>query len=147
TNSDTNWKDVLNQARKANILDDPDVRRYCLQIDPRNGLPVPGLVIEFSTTIARGLNLFGQSLAAGDHAYSPSSFATKIFAAGIALEGYIGMRSPAANSSGVGAAGGSSPSDPNMWFLDPLALSATPHIYLIPVGVDAMRSPPLGDSS
>ena len=26
---------------------------------------------------------------------------------------------------------------------DPLALSATPYVYLIPVGVDAMRTPPL----
>jgi len=147
TNSDPNWKDILNQARKANILDDPDVRRYCLQIDPGNGLPVPGLVLEFSTTIARGLNLFGQSLAAGDHAYSSSSFATKIFAAGVALEGYQGMDNPAANAGAVGGAGGTSPYDPNLAFLDPNGLSATPYIYLVPVGVDSMRSPALGDTS
>ncbi|MDB6030829.1 MAG: hypothetical protein JWM16_1167, partial [Verrucomicrobiales bacterium] len=143
TNSDTNWKDILNQARKANILDDPDVRRYCLQVDAGNGLPVPGLVIEFSTTIDRGMNLFGQSLAAGDHAYSPSSFATKIFAAGVALEGYVGMDDPAANAS----AGGASPADPNLAFLDPNAMAATPYVYLVPVGVDSMRSPALGDTS
>jgi hypothetical protein len=31
--------------------------------------------------------------------------------------------------------------------LDPLALSGAPYLYLIPVGVDSMRSPPLGDTS
>lgn len=147
TNGNNNWKDVLNQARKANILDDPDVRRYCLQIDPGNGLVVPGLVLEFSTTIARGLNLFGRPLSADDHAYSSSAFATKIFAAGVALEGYQGMDDPAANSAAVSGAGGTSPSDPDLSFLDPTRLSATPYIYLIPVGVDSMRSPALGDAS
>jgi len=147
TNGNANWKDILNQARKANLLDDPDVRRYCLQIDPGNGLPVPGLVLEFSTTIARGLNLFGRSLSADDHAYSSSSFATKIFAAGVALEGYLGMDDPSANSGAVAGSGGTSPSDPNLSFLDPNGLAATPYIYLVPVGVDSMRSPALGDTS
>ncbi len=147
TNGANNWRDILNQARKANLLDDPDVRRYCLQIDPGNGLPVPGLVLEFSTTIARGLNLFGHALAADDHAYSSSSFATKIFAAGVALEGYQGLDDPAANEGAVGGSGAQSPPDPNLAFLDPSRLSATPYIYLIPVGVDSMRSPALGDTS
>ncbi len=147
TNGNDNWKDVLNQARKANLLDDPDVRRYCLQIDPGHGLPVPGLALEFSTTIGRRLNLFGHSLAADDHAYSSSSFATKIFAVGVALEGYLGMDDPAANSGAVGGAGGTSPSDPNLSFLDPNRLSASPYIYLVPAGVDSMRSPALGDTS
>jgi hypothetical protein len=86
-------------------------------------------------------------LTAGDHYFSPSSFATKIFAAGIALEGYVGMDDPAANSGAVGGSGGTSPSDPSLIFLDQNALAATPYIYLIPVGVDSMRSPPLGDTS
>jgi hypothetical protein len=145
TNGNDNWKDILNQARKANILDDPDVRRYCLQIDPGNGLPVPGLVLEFGTTIARGLNLFGHPLSADDHAFSSSSFATKIFAAGVALEGYLGMDDPAAND--PAAVGGVSPSDPNLAFLDSDRLAATPYIYLVPVGLDSMRSPALGDTS
>lgn len=74
----------------AHMLDDPDVRRYCLQIDPGNGQTAPGLVLEFSTTIADGLNRFGRPLAGGDHAFSPSAFATKIHAVGVALEGYRG---------------------------------------------------------
>ena len=143
SDGDSNWKDMLQGAIKANILDDADVRRYCMQVDPGDGLPVPGIVLTFSTTIANGYNLFGQELAAGDHAFSPSSFATKIFGVGTALIGYRGMDDPAANS----GAGGTSPGDPDSWFLDPLALSATPYIYLIPVGEDSMRSPPLGDVS
>ena len=90
-----------------------------------------------------GSNLFGHELLAGDSAFSPSSFATKIFATGVALEGYKGMSDPASN----GGAGGTSPEDPPLWFLDPDALAATPYLYLIPVGVDSMRSPPLGDAS
>ncbi|MBI4662173.1 MAG: hypothetical protein HY735_25420 [Verrucomicrobia bacterium] len=144
---DQKWQDVLHQGRKANLLDDEDVRRYCMQIDRAPGLPVPGIVLEFSTTIANGLNLFGRPLAAGDQTYSPSSFATKIFAVGVALEGYRGMADPAANTSSVGAAGGTSPPDPSFPFLDPFALAGAPYVYLIPVGVDSMRSPPLGDAS
>ncbi len=147
TNGTANWKDVLNQARRANILDDPDVRRYCLQLDPGNGLAVPGIVLEFSTTIADGLNLFGRPLASGDHNYSTASFATKIFAVGVALEGYRGMEVPGANANAVEAAGGRSPADPDLSFLDPDAMAATPYLYLVPVGVDSMRSPALGDQS
>lgn len=143
---DTAWQDFLHAARTPNILADADVRRYCMQVDRGDGLPVPGLIITFSTTIADGLNLFGLPLAAGDHAFSPSSFATKIFGAGVALEGYLGMEDPAANGSGVGDGGGTAPPDPASAFLDPSALAATPYVYLIPVGVDSMRSPPLGDA-
>ena len=65
SDGDANWKDVLERGRMANILADPDVRRFCMQIDRGDGLPVPGIVLTFSTTIADGLNLFGQPLAAG----------------------------------------------------------------------------------
>ncbi|MBM3880723.1 MAG: hypothetical protein FJ387_13575 [Verrucomicrobia bacterium] len=144
---DVPWKDVLQAARRRNLLEDEDVRRFAMQLDDGRGLPVPGLVLTFNTTIADGYNLFGQHLAAGDHAFSPSAFATKIFGVGVALIGYRGMDDPTAQTAAVGGAGGTSPSDPNLWFLDPLALSATPYVYLIPVGVDSMRSPPLGDAS
>ncbi len=137
SDGDANWQDALHLARMANILDDRDVRRYCMQINNGSGLPVPGIVLTFSTTISEGNNLFGQQLAAGDHAFSPSSFATKIFGVGVALEGYHGMDEPDLTSA----------PDPSDWYLDPLGLSATPYIYLVPVGVDSMRSPPLGDVS
>ena len=147
TEGDANWADTLNRARMDNILADQDVLRYCMQIDAGNGLPVPGIVLMFSTTIADGYNLFGRELAAGDHAFSPSSFATKIFGVGVALDGYLGMDNPAANSGAVGGSGATSPADPSSWYLNDQALSATPYVYLIPVGVDSMRTPPLGDAS
>lgn len=142
--ADTNWRDVLEASRVANLLEDEDVVRHCTQIDLGNGLPVPGLLIEFSTEISDGRNLFGQLLAGGDHAFDVSAFATKIFSVGVVLEGYRGMDDPDSNAA---ATGGSSASDPTAAFLDSALLSATPHIYLIPVGLDAMRSPPLGDQS
>lgn len=144
---DSNWKDTLHLARMDNILEDEDIRRFCMQLDPGDHLPVPGIVLTFSTTIADGYNLFGRQLAAGDHAFSASSFATKIFGVGVALEGYRGMDDPAANGGAVTGSGASSPGDPSNWYLDTLALSATPYVYLVPVGADAMRSPPLGDAS
>lgn len=143
---DSAWVDVLQRGRKANLLDDADVERYCLQIESLEGLPVPGIILEFSTTVEDGFNLFGHPMAAGDHSFSASSFATKIFATGVALEGYQGMDDPVANGVVVGTTG-VSPADPTVSFLDPNALSATPYLYLIPAGVDAMRSPPLGDES
>ena len=57
------------------------------------------------------------------------------------------MTDPNSNSNIVGAAGGNSPSTPGGGFLDPNGLSATPYVYLVPVGVDSMRSPPFGDES
>lgn len=137
TNGLSAWQDFLQQSVMDNILDDADVRRYCQQVDPGNGLPVPGIVITFSTSINQGQNVFGLPLAAGDAAYNRSSFATKLNSVGVALEGYRGMNLPGANNT----------SDPNLSFLDPLALSANPYVYLIPVGQDIMRSPPLGDLS
>ncbi len=144
---DTAWKDMLHRGRTDNILADADVRRYCMQVDSGAGLQVPGIILTFGTTIADGLNLFGQPLAAGDSAFSPSSFATKIFGVGVALEGYRGMNDPAANNTAITGAGGTSAAEPASWFLDATALAATPYVYLVPVGVDSMRSPPLGDSS
>jgi hypothetical protein len=42
------------------------------------------------------------------------------------------------------ADGNVTPGDPTQ---DPNGLAATPYVYLIPVGQDSMRSPPLGDAS
>jgi hypothetical protein len=108
-----------------------------LQIDDGSGLPVPGIILNFSTVVANGLNLFGNPLAPGDHNFSPSTFATKIFSVGVDFDGYIGMDNPSTN-------GGTIPAAPST---DPNALAATPYVYLILTGVDSMRSPPLGDAS
>jgi hypothetical protein len=142
-----NWRDQLESTWQPNVLLDEDVRRHCMQIDNGDGLPVPGLVLEFKTVITDGLNLFGKPLSGADSYLSTSSFANKINAVGIAFEGYKGMTNPNSNSAEVDGAGGDSPDSPGAGFLDPLGLSATPYVYLIPVGVDSMRSPPLGDTS
>jgi hypothetical protein len=147
TDGDINWRQILEQSKRRDLLEDADVRRLAMQISNGDGLPVPGLVLEFGTTIADGYNLFGKPLSAYDHAFSSSSFATKIFGAGVALIGYQGMDNPDGNEDAVSGAGANSPPDPDLAFLDPDALSATPYIYLIPVGIDSMRSPPLNDSS
>ena len=131
------WQDYLQRSTMENILEDSDVRRYCQQADRGDGLPVPGIIITFSTSINPGENLFGQASAAGDVAFHRSSFATKLNSVGVAFQGYKGMNLPGENYT----------SDPNLSYLDPQALMATPYVYLIPVGVDTMRSPPLGDSS
>lgn len=135
SDGNSHWTDVLNQHRMPDILADQDVQRYCLQINDGSGLPVPGIVLDFSTVIANGYNLFGMPLAAGDHDYSSTAFANKIFAVGVDFDGYIGMDNPS---------GAVSPTDPS---IDPNGLAATPYVYLIPVGVDSMRSPPLGDTT
>lgn len=131
------WQDYLQRCTVPNILTDSDVRRYCQQVDRGDGLPVPGIIITFSTAINPGQNIFGQPLAAGDASFHRSYFATKLNSVGVALEGYKGMNIPGANNT----------SDPNLSYLDPLALSANPYVYLIPIGTDIMRSPPLGDAS
>ena len=137
TNGDPTWQQVLQGARVNDVTKDSDVKRLCLQIGDTSGNPVPGIILSFSTTITDGLNLFGNQLSSGDHAFSPSSFATKIFSVGVCLDGYIGMDNPAPG-------GAITPPDPT---LNPNGLSATPYVYLIPVGQDFMRSPPLGDAS
>ncbi|MDB4712659.1 hypothetical protein OAF43_00380 [bacterium] len=142
-----NWKDVLHGARRDNLLDDADVTRHCMQIDTGNGLPVPGLILEFRTTIEDGYNLLGHPLAGGDSHFSPSNYATKIHGVGIGFENYVGMDVISTNGGSVDGAGGASPTGPNAPWLDSQSLSSTPHVYLIPVGQDIMRSPPLGDGS
>ena len=139
------WKDKLRAARMANILDDPDVKRYCLQVADPNGQPVPGIVIPFESLIETGVNFFGHPLAGGDHTFTPSSFATKIRSSGIAFAGYVGMDSPTTTSGALTGIGATSPGDPNTGFTSQNALSATPYIYLIPAGTDVLRAPPLGD--
>ena len=64
---------MLQQNRRRDVLEDEDVRRYCLQISRGDGLPVPGIILEFSTSIANGYNLFGQPEGLSQ-AYFPSGF-------------------------------------------------------------------------
>lgn len=133
---DKAWKQILQQRIMSNVLNDPDVGVYCRNLRKSDGSAVPGIVIPFSTTIGHGLNFFGLPLAAGDHAYSASNFATKIYSVGVVLKGYIGMDPYAI---GTPDAGGPASAHPD-------ALSATPYVYLIPAGMDSMLAPALGDT-
>ena len=136
-NDNTLWKQVLSQNVMSNVMNDPDVALYCNRIAKADGSAVPGIVIPFSTTIQAGLNFFGWPLAAGDHTFSQSTFATKIFSSGVIFKGYIGM-----DPFAVGTPGTSGPASSNA-----NAISATPYVYLIPAGVDMMRVPALGDQN
>jgi hypothetical protein len=131
------WQQTLEQSIKANLMSDPDVVRYCNNLKKPDGSAVPGFVIGFSSTIEHSRNFFGLRIAVGDHAYSPSSYSTKISSAGIVLKGYVGMDPYAQGNPGAGS--------PNL--TDPNSLSATPYVYLIPCGEDFMLAPPLGDTN
>jgi len=133
----TQWQQLLQQSEVADITQDSDVADHCLQVGNGSGAAVPGIILTFSTTITDGENLFGQQLGPDDHAFSASSFATKIFSVGVDFDGYVGMDNPItiATTNLVNTSG------------NPNALAATPYIYLIPCGADSMRSPPLGDTS
>jgi len=119
------WQQTLEQHIVPNVLADPHVAAYCRGLTKLDGSRVPGIIIPFSTGIHDSQNFFKLPLAAGDHTYSPSSFSTKIAAAGLAFEGYVGT-----------LRGESTEQD---------ALSATPFVYLIPCGTDFMRDP-MGDT-
>jgi hypothetical protein len=137
TSDDDAWKQTLQQNIVTDLMADPDVARYCNNLKKPDGSRVPGIVISFGSTIDHSDNFFGLPGAAGDHGYSPSSYATKISSAGIVLDGYVGMDPYAIGTPG---AGGPASSEAN-------ALRATPYVYLIPCGSDRMLAPPLGDTN
>jgi hypothetical protein len=137
TSDDAAWQQTLEQHIVPDLMADPDVARYCNNLKKADGTAAPGIVISFGSTIDQSANFFGLPGAAGDHAYSPSSYATKISSAGIVLDGYVGMDPYAIGTPG---AGGPASSAAN-------ALRATPYVYLIPCGSDRMLAPPLGDTN
>ncbi len=136
TSDDDAWQQTLEQHIVANVAGDSDVAKYCRNIAKPDGTAVPGIIIPFSSTIQHSLNFFGLDYAAGDHNYTPSNYATKIYSVGIALPGYVGMDSYASGNS----SGSSDTTSAN-------ALGATPYVYLIPCGNDSMLAPPLGDTN
>ena len=137
TSDDDAWKQAVQQHIVADLMADPDVARYCNNLKKPDGSSAPGIVISFASTIEHGKNFFGLPLAAGDHAYTPSSYATKIMSSGVVLKGYEGMDPYTFGTPGAGspASGGAN------------ALSANPYVYLIPCGSDYMLAPPLGDTN
>ena len=132
TADDDAWQQTLEQHIVPNVMADSDVTRHCMNIRKPDGTPVPGIIISLSSTIAHGKNFFGLDLAAFDHNYTPSNFATKIASSGFALPGYVGMDDGPGDYTPAEAAN---------------ALSATPYFYLIPCGADYMLAPPLGDTN
>ena len=136
SNDDTAWQQTLEQHMVSDLMSDPDIAAQCRNLRKADGSAVPGIVIPFSSTIEHGKNFFGLPTAGGDHLFSATNFATKIYSVGVMFDGYVGMDPYAEFNPGAGSA---NTNDPNV-------LSATPYLYLIPVGVDKMLAPPLGDT-
>ena len=141
TAGDQAWREVLMAAKRDNLLDDADAARYCLNLGLDTGAAVPGFVFEFASTVSPGLNFFGQPLAGGDTTFSATSFATKIRLSGVAFAGYVGLVDATGTATTTTAIGATSPTDPYTAFTDGTALSGTPYVYLVPAGVDSLRSP------
>jgi hypothetical protein len=113
---DAAWRKELASHRVDNILTDPDFQRHCQPPASANAVVCrePGYIIEFSTSINNAENFFGKMLQFGDQQFSSSDYATKIDAVGVNLVGLDQL---------PGGAG------------------VEPNIYLVPVGLDYMRSP------
>jgi hypothetical protein len=137
TDDDQAWQQTLEQHILPDLMADSDAAAQCNNLKKSTGGRVPGIIIPFTSTITQGYNWFGLPTAGGDHGYSTSSYTTKIYSAGMVLKGYVGMDPYAF---GTPNAGGPTTSGADV-------LSATPYIYIIPVGEDAMLAPPLGGNS
>ena len=107
------WRELLQRYRVNNLLDYAEFRRFCIAPQGGTNAVEPGLVIPFETTINNGFNFFGQPLAGGDHTYPSTHYAVKIRAGGVGFVNY---------DSAISA-----------------GLSATPYVYLVPVGEDQQR--------
>lgn len=110
--SDAMWQQTLWNSYVTNLWDVPEFRTYCRQFAPETNGPQPGLVLSFSTKIQSGQNFFGWPLGGGDVSYDPSVYTTRIASTCVGLAGY-----------------------------DTTSMSATPRVYLIPVGADVMTIP------
>ncbi|WP_221030553.1 hypothetical protein [Actomonas aquatica] len=133
---DTAWRQTLEQHIVSDIMADPDVAAYARNVGKGDGSAVPGIIIPFSSLIQKGYNFFGHPLAGGDHVFTDSNYATKIFSVGVVLRDYVGMDAYAQRD----------PGQPGPDATDPNALAATPYLYLLPTGTDYMLAPPLGDT-
>ena len=111
TNSKDIWRQVLAEHTVADLWDIPEFRRYCRPFSAE-GLPQPGIVIPFSTTVTPGLNFFDWPLGGGDSYYSATNFATKVRSIGVWFSNY--------NATGM---------------------AQTPRVYLVPAGEDILRTP------
>lgn len=110
------WREALSSSRVSDVNAIKEFRMYCRPFaEPELG-PQPALVLEFATSIEPGKNAFGSPLAPGDSSWSSAMFATKIGSVAVSFSGY-----DVADGTGQ-------------------SLSATPRVYLVPVGGDRMRT-------
>jgi hypothetical protein len=136
---DLAWQQKLESLVTKNLLSDADIAAHAMQLGGQDVAAQPGFLITFPTTIEDGRNFFGLDYQALDSNYTPTNFATKIHSAGVVFEGYQGM-APCLICQG-GPGDGEDHPDHN----HDDDLGATPYVYLIPSGLDTMRTPPLGD--
>ena len=114
------WAEKLKECWVDDLFAESSFLKYALPFDNSDdGLQAqePGLIIEFSSEINFGVNFFGKALIGGDNAYDSSHFATKIRSVGVWFKNY----------------------EPNSSYDDGLANE--PRVYLMPLGMDSMRSP------
>jgi hypothetical protein len=101
----------MEMHRVDDLWDIPEFRRYCRPFADE-GIPQPGIVIHFPTTVTSGLNFFEWPLGGRDPYYSATNFATKVRSVGVWFSNYNSVQ-----------------------------LTQTPRIYLVPVGEDVLRTP------
>lgn len=111
------WRETLSRFVVPNLLDLPEFQRHCIPFSPTQPAE-PAIVIPFQSTINFGLNFFGWPAGGGDNDYDSTKFATKIRSVGVWFANY--------NNLGGG-------------------MINTPRVYLVPVGMDVMRSPGQGE--
>ena len=111
------WRETLSRHVVPNILDLPEFQRHCIPFSPAQPVE-PAIVIPFGTTVNFGLNFFGWPAGGGDNDYDSTKFATKVRSVGVWFANY--------NNLGGG-------------------MINTPRVYLVPVGLDVMRSPTQGE--
>ena len=133
---DVAWQQQLEALVRSDLLADADVAIHALQLGDGDATPQRGMVLEFPTTIEEGKNFFGKDLLPGDSRFTTTAFATKVHALGVIFKGYQGMRPCVICQNGGGG--------PSHNHDD--ALSATPHVHLLPTGLDTMRVPQLGNT-
>ncbi|MBE0582394.1 MAG: hypothetical protein IH612_01385, partial [Desulfofustis sp.] len=109
--SNETWRRALQQHRVDDLWDIPEFRRFCRPF-AEEGIPQPGIVIPFTTTVTSGLNFFEWPLGGGDSYYSATNFATKVRSVGVWFSNY-----------------------------NTVGLAQTPRIYLVPAGEDILRTP------
>ncbi|MFC1736164.1 ELWxxDGT repeat protein, partial [Candidatus Hydrogenedentota bacterium] len=106
------WAEQLGRSVVSNIRDIPEFERLA-KIPFQYDDVEPGIVISFQTSIVSGANFFGIApKAPGENSYNATLASHKIRSAGVWFSNY-----------------------------DNLSMINDPQIYLIPVGVDILRSP------